>query len=534
MANYPLRDGRLANGVGLDTPASCVAVLQALRGAGYGVEHIPADGDALVRLLAAGPTNELADRGRREVRVSLPLARYRELFAGLPAEVRRRVDGALGAARGAIRMSRAAASRSRCCRWATSSSGLQPARGYHIDPAATYHAPDLDPPHGYLAFYLWLRHEFGAHAVVHLGKHGSLEWLPGKATALSADCLPEAVLGPLPHLYPFIVNDPGEGTQAKRRAGAVIVDHLTPPLTRAESWGALAELEALVDEYHEAAGLDPRRLEHLRAAILDRSEGLGLARDLGIGRDAPPGEHLARLDNHLCELKELQIRDGLHVFGHAPAGEQLADLLVALLRLPRGAGDRGDASLLRALAQDLGLEWDPLGATLGDTWLGPRPSQLQALAPGRWRTAGDTVERLERLAKQLVTGERAAEAGWSRDSGGAGPAGAGPAPGCGILRWARAGRPAARARRPARRARAERRADARPARRAADRPELLFGRLPRGADAGGLAAGLAVGRADPASSICRPTAATRAGWRCRRGAPPTCAPAATTSRRRWR
>ena len=115
--------------------------------------------------------------------------------------------------------------------------GLQPARGYHIDPDATYHAPDLEPPHGYLAFYLWLRHQFDAHAVVQLGKHGNLEWLPGKATALSADCLPKAVLGPLPHLYPFIVNDPGEGTQAKRRTAAVVVDHLTPPLARAGKAG---------------------------------------------------------------------------------------------------------------------------------------------------------------------------------------------------------------------------------------------------------------------------------------------------------
>ena len=120
---------------------------------------------------------------------------------------------------------------------------IQPARGYDIDPKATYHDPALVPPHAYLAFYAWLADEFRADAVIHLGKHGNLEWLPGKALALSAECLPEVALGPLPHLYPFIVNDPGEGTQAKRRAQAVIVDHLTPPMTRADSYGALAELE---------------------------------------------------------------------------------------------------------------------------------------------------------------------------------------------------------------------------------------------------------------------------------------------------
>ena len=162
--------------------------------------------------------------------------------------------------------------------------GIQPARGYNVDPSASYHDPDLPPPHAYLAFYAWLREQFGAHAVVHMGKHGNLEWLPGKALALSESCLPEAALGPLPHVYPFIVNDPGEGSQAKRRAAAVIVDHLTPPLTRAESYGPLAELEGLVDEYYEAAGLDPRRVAYLRDQILSLSQRLGLDRDIGIRR----------------------------------------------------------------------------------------------------------------------------------------------------------------------------------------------------------------------------------------------------------
>jgi cobaltochelatase CobN len=412
LANYPSRDGRLANGVGLDTPASCVEVLRALRGAGYRVPSVPADGDELVRLLAAGPTNDLAALGAREVRVALPLASYREMFARLPGEVRDAVVARWGPPERDPRVVGGAFALA----WLPLGNvavGLQPSRGYDVDPTATYHAPDLVPPHGYLAFYLWLREVFGAHAVVHLGKHGNLEWLPGKATALSASCLPEAILGPLPHLYPFIVNDPGEGTQAKRRAAAVVVDHLTPPLTRAESWGELAELEALVDEHHEAASLDPRRLEHLRREILARSEGLGLARDLGIGRDAPVDEHLARLDNHLCELKELQIRDGLHVLGRSPEGGQLTDLLVALLRLPRGPGEGGDASLLRALAADLGLGWDPLGADLGGPWTGPRVAALRGLAAGAWRTEGDTVERLELLAQKLVGGERPPDAAWT-------------------------------------------------------------------------------------------------------------------------
>ena len=219
-----------------------------------------------------------------------------------------------------------------------SSVAIQPSRGYDIDPAATYHAPDLAPPHGYLAFYAWLADGFRAQAVVHMGKHGNLEWLPGKALALSADCFPEAALGPLPHLYPFIVNDPGEGTQAKRRAQAVIIDHLTPPLTRAESYGRLAELERLVDEYYAASGSDPRRLPVLGQEIIELVRAAGLDRDCGIDAGESDAAALGKLDAYLCELKEMQIRDGLHVFGRAPEGAQLADLLVALTRLPRGRG----------------------------------------------------------------------------------------------------------------------------------------------------------------------------------------------------
>lgn len=411
LANYPNRDGRLANGVGLDTPQSCTVVLAALAEAGYRTGLIPLDGDALVQALTLGPTNDLAALATREVRVALPLARYRELLATLPAEVQDAVTSRWGPPEhdpylvaGAFALALLPLGQVVV--------GLQPARGYHIDPKATYHAPDLVPPHAYLAFYLWLRREWNVHAIVHLGKHGNLEWLPGKAVALSENCLPEAALGPVPHLYPFIVNDPGEGTQAKRRAAAVIVDHLTPPMTRAESHGAFAELELLVDEYYDASSLDPRRLEHLKAEILGRSRSLGIARDLGL-EEADEDRHLTALDAHLCELKELQIRDGLHVFGRSPGDDQLTDLLVALVRLPRGKGQGGDASLHRALAQDLGLGWDPLAADLAEPWRGPRPAALEGTGREPWRSEGDTLERLERLARALIAGKEEPLADWA-------------------------------------------------------------------------------------------------------------------------
>jgi cobaltochelatase CobN len=400
LANYPNRDGRIGNGVGLDTPAATIEVLRAMAATGYDIPQIPPDGDALVGRLLAGPTN--ADPGRI-VEESLPRSDYAAFFATLPRAVQDAVNARWGAPE---RDPFFRESRLDCGSFAIPAFrlgkvviGLQPARGYNIDPAASYHAPDLVPPHSYLAFYGWLTDGYRADAVVHMGKHGNLEWLPGKAVALSAECFPEVALGPLPHLYPFIVNDPGEGTQAKRRAQAVIVDHLTPPLTRAESYGRVAELERLVDEYYEASGSDPRRLKPLTAQIVELIRATGLDRDCGIAIGEPTDQALGKLDGYLCELKELQIRDGLHVFGRAPAGDQLTDLLVALVRLPRGAAPE-QASLIRALASDLGLGFDPLDCDLATVWTGPKPALLSSSEA--WRTAGDTVERLEALARKLV------------------------------------------------------------------------------------------------------------------------------------
>ncbi len=412
LANYPSRDGRIANGVGLDVPASTVRLLRALAAAGYRVGGLPTDGRQLVEVLLEGVTNELAGRDGRQIRVRYSIDDYLRFFGQLTDTVREQVETRWGepaadphVVDGAFALA--------VLPLGNVVVGIQPARGYHIDPAASYHDPDLVPPHGYLAFYAWLRQSFGAHAVIQVGKHGNLEWLPGKALALSADCFPEAALGPLPSIYPFIVNDPGEGSQAKRRSAAVIVDHLTPPLTRAESYGPLAELERLVDEYYEAAGVDPRRTAWLRGEILALSRRLGLDRDVGIEAGEASDTALAKLDNHLCELKELQIRDGLHELGQAPEGERLTDLLVALVRVPRAAGKDADASLLRALAADLELAgFDPLDCAMADPWRGPRPPVLQGLSDQPWRSQGDTVERLELLARALVGGDLAPACEW--------------------------------------------------------------------------------------------------------------------------
>ena len=403
LANYPNKDGRLANGVGLDTPASAVHALALLQQAGYGVKNAPETSAELMEQIMAGPTNWLTDRATRTGGVLLPIADYMAHYQTLPYELRAQLEERWGAPEsdpffdpndGGFKLS--------ILRFGKVTLGLQPARGYNIDPVETYHSPDLIPPHNYLAFYFWIRHHQKAQATVHMGKHGNLEWLPGKALALSDSCLPEAILGPMPHVYPFIVNDPGEGTQAKRRAQAVIIDHLTPPLTRAETYGPLRDLEALVDEYYEAAGIDPRRIEHLRREILTLTAASGLDKDIGF--EGHETGDLAKLDAYLCDLKEAQIRDGLHIFGQTPEGVQLRDLTIALARIPRGSGQGADASLLRAMAGDLALGFDPLDCDLAAPWSGDKPAPLSDITAERWRSTGDTVERLELLAQALIDG----------------------------------------------------------------------------------------------------------------------------------
>jgi cobaltochelatase CobN len=418
LANYPNRDGRLANGVGLDTPASCVEILKALQQAGYQVENVPETGDEVIKRLTAGVTNDPEGRELRKVAQELSCQEYREFFEGLPSEVRQGIGerwGFVGETnhRGTENTEEEKMGGSSLCSFPISGMqlgnvfvGIQPSRGYDVDPSLNYHAPDLEPTHAYLAFYYWLRQYFGAQAVVHVGKHGNLEWLPGKSVALSDKCYPEVALGAMPHLYPFIVNDPGEGSQAKRRSQAVIIDHLTPPMTRAELYGSLQKLEGLIDEYYEAQSLDPTRLSVISDRIIQLVLQENLHQDLGIetneiqnpksvsaGACSAIQNFLTRADGYLCELKEAQIRDGLHIFGHCPEGRQLRDLIVAIARHPGNCR----IGLTCALAEDLGWDFDPLTADLSQV----RGQESRDYGKN-YRTVGDLVEVLEQQAAELV------------------------------------------------------------------------------------------------------------------------------------
>lgn len=396
LANYPCRDGRLGNGVGLDTPASCIEIIKSLEEAGYFLENSPKTGEELINQLTTGITNDPEGWELRTIDQSLSFQDYQDYFYTLPLSIQTAINNrwehhfqeeektAKGFAISGIQRGNIFI-------------GIQPSRGYDLDPSLNYHAPDLEPTPDYLAFYYWLRSQFQADAIIHLGKHGNLEWLPGKSVGLSENCYPEIALGALPNFYPFIVNDPGEGTQAKRRSQAVILDHLTPPLTRAELYGSLQQLEGLMDEYYQAQSLDPSRLSLISERIIQLIQKENLEEELGLpklNKQAvlqDKNSIFTELDRYLCELKEAQIRDGLHIFGQCPQGEQLRDLIISIARHP----DTKRLGLSRAIAQDWQLEFDPLTSDYGEII-------NQTINNQFCRTVGDGVAVIEDYAIQLI------------------------------------------------------------------------------------------------------------------------------------
>jgi cobaltochelatase CobN len=303
MPDYPAAGGRTGYAVGLDVPQSIVALLSDLAAAGYDVRDRTENSRALLKQL---------ELGAREP--ALSLAGYSRLLAELPAEIGRRITAAWGDRENDPDF-RDGAFRFRAGRFGNILVALPPERGNVHERRASYHDPALPPRHALIAFGLWLRHSFKADLLLHMGAHGTLEWLPGKAVALTGACFPEAVVGPLPVIYPFIVSNPGEAAQAKRRIAAVTIGHLPPPLTEGSLSGAARELERLVDEYAIADGLDRRRRERLAKLIIDTARDSGLACEAGAERDLHPDEALRKIDAWLCDLKDLAIKDGLHVYG---------------------------------------------------------------------------------------------------------------------------------------------------------------------------------------------------------------------------
>nr|WP_294512153.1 cobaltochelatase subunit CobN [uncultured Rhodopila sp.] len=348
LSDYPAKAGRTGYAVGLDTPRSVIAIAQRLAQERYGVELVH-DEAALATALSSDkqatsvmagegppstplpiPTPQGVDGGPSATMTGLSVRDYERLLFTLPSAFVAQIR----AAHSDPRTDPAVRDGMFCFRVVRAGNllvAVQPDRGSTASRKTEYHDALLPPRHGYVAFYLWLRHIERVHAVIHCGTHGTLEWLPGKATALSASCAPRAVLGPMPLIYPFIVNNPGEAAQAKRRTAAVTIGHLTPPLTASGSHGAAAELEGLFDEYAEAQSLDPRRATKLAELIMGHARDTGLAEESGVAPDEDPEAALPKLDAWLCDLKDMQIGDGLHVFGQTP--ERIAETAASLAAL---------------------------------------------------------------------------------------------------------------------------------------------------------------------------------------------------------
>jgi cobaltochelatase CobN len=398
LSAYPTKHSRIGNAVGLDTPASVLALLGAMRDAGYdvgptdGPDALPGlaarDGDALMHaLIAAGGQDQdwLTEEQVTGNPVRISAERYQMFYDTLPASLREDIERHWGPPPGELFVDRSRDKRGEIVLAALRAGNVvvmvQPPRGFGDNPIAIYHDPDLPPTHHYLAAYRWLAEPpggdgtagFGADAVVHVGKHGNLEWLPGKNAGMSAACGPDAALGDLPLVYPFLVNDPGEGTQAKRRVHATLVDHLIPPMARAESYGDIARLEQLLDEHANIAALDPAKLPAIRQQIWTLMQAAKLDHDLGVTdrpHDAEFDEFILHVDGWLCEIKDAQIRDGLHILGAAPTGEARVNLVLAMLRARQlWGGERA----LPGLREALGLRED-------DTEGLARTDQVETLA----------------------------------------------------------------------------------------------------------------------------------------------------------
>ncbi|ACO47838.1 cobaltochelatase subunit CobN [Deinococcus deserti] len=430
FTNSTAKASQVGNAVGLDSAASLLLVLRALKGDGYTVGDLPATSDELMHRLierTSYDTTLLTPSQLAQAAARVPAATYEQWFAELPDTMQRRMRQQWGAPPGEAYVHDGSLALAGL-HFGNVFVALQPPRGYGMDPDAIYHTPDLPPTHHYFALYRWLREPaasggFGADAMVHVGKHGTLEWLPGKGVGLSEKCFPDAVLGDLPLFYPFVINDPGEGTQAKRRAHATILDHLPPPLTRADTYGPLAELAALVDEYYQLELLDPSKLPLLQGQIWDLVQQADLGTDLGSMLRRDHGDHvhewdedyteegvpvtlsemngadvahlLEDIDGYLCELGAAQIRGGLHTLGLPPQGEALAEMLRALTRLSNAEVPGLNAGLCEVLGLDLNRLLDTPGERFD------APAVLDSLAGRPVQTHGDALEVLDELALHL-------------------------------------------------------------------------------------------------------------------------------------
>ncbi|XGI83635.1 cobaltochelatase subunit CobN [Halorutilales archaeon Cl-col2-1] len=352
LHNYPPTDHGIGTAFGLDSPESAVRLLEGLDERGYETD-VPESGEELLDVLTSQLTLDnrwVAPEDVEEIALdTVSEEEYLDWFEDAPEGIREGLVDEWGEPEGegdypipGTKLGNVLVT-------------VQPPRGFGDDPSKIYHSSDLNPPHDYYAFYEWIRHEFEADAVVHLGTHGSLEWLPGKTVGLSESCFPDAMVQDIPNVYPYIVNNPGEGAQAKRRSYAALVDYLTPVMKNAGLYDELAEIEDLCNEYKKSEA-DKDEAGHLRDLIWERIDESGVDEDIDISREDDFDDVLTRLHSYLNDVKKTQIRSGLHTMGQPPHGEDLVEYLVALTRL----GNPGAPSLRKSVTDAMGYDYDEM------------------------------------------------------------------------------------------------------------------------------------------------------------------------------
>ncbi|NYT09588.1 MAG: cobaltochelatase subunit CobN [Methanosarcinales archaeon] len=391
--NYPPRDDRIGTAFGLDSPVSVLNIMKAMDDAGYTIERMPENGQALIEDVKSRLTLDRRWRSPEELAKraidSVTEGDYKDWFEQLPVAVQEKMTSAWGEAPGKLFVHK----KNLIIPGVINGNifiGLQPSRGFLEDPAAIYHSPDHPIPHHYYAYYRWIRDVFRADLVMHIGKHGSLEWLPGKSVGLSDSCFPDIAISDLPNIYPYIINNPGEGTQAKRRSYCCIIDHLVPVMHNADAYDEMAELEVMLADYYQAASEDPSKLPTQKKMIWEKVCEAKLDHDLEVEEEEAFSDFdkfLEKLHEYLHEMADTQIRDGLHILGEPPEGSRLDEFLVALTRLANGQVP----SLRQSLAEAMGYDYDYLLDNRGKIVSGSK-------------TCGQVIDDLNSLALRLVSG----------------------------------------------------------------------------------------------------------------------------------
>jgi cobaltochelatase CobN len=391
--NYPPRDDRIGTAFGLDSPVSVLNIMKAMDDAGYTIERMPENGQALIEDVKSRLTLDRRWRSPEELAKraidSVTEGDYKDWFEQLPVAVQEKMTSAWGEAPGKLFVHK----KNLIIPGVINGNifiGLQPPRGFLEDPAAIYHSPDHPIPHHYYAYYRWIRDVFRADLVMHIGKHGSLEWLPGKSVGLSDSCFPDIAISDLPNIYPYIINNPGEGTQAKRRSYCCIIDHLVPVMHNADAYDEMAELEVMLADYYQAASEDQSKLPTQKKMIWEKVCEAKLDHDLEVEEEEAFSDFdkfLEKLHEYLHEMADTQIRDGLHILGEPPEGSRLDEFLVALTRLANGQVP----SLRQSLAEAMGYDYDYLLDNRGKIVSGSK-------------TCGQVIDDLNSLALRLVSG----------------------------------------------------------------------------------------------------------------------------------